>query len=153
MHTRLSLSLVSLLALLASGLGASAAPEPEFHDPHPRVPLSAAVTWGDLVFLSGQLGIDPATGELAPGGVGPETRQALANVGRLVDRHGSSIDRVVKCTVFLVDLADYGPMNEEYRRVFSEKPPARSAMAVAGLALGARVEIECLAVRGPSGEP
>lgn len=109
-----------------------------------NLPFSAAVRTGDLLFLSGAIGIDPSTGALAPGGIQPETRQTLENIRTRLALFGSSMDRVVKCTVFLADMAEWGAMNEVYRTFFAN-PPARSALGASGLALGARVEIECLA--------
>jgi 2-iminobutanoate/2-iminopropanoate deaminase len=113
-----------------------------------NLPFSAAVRVGDLLFLSGAIGIDPATGQLPPGGIQPETRQTLENIKANVERFGSSMDRVVKCTVFLADMGEWGAMNEVYRSFFP-KPPARSALGASGLALDARVEIECIAVLNP----
>jgi 2-iminobutanoate/2-iminopropanoate deaminase len=110
-----------------------------------NLPFSAAVRVGDLLFLSGAIGIDPATGQLPPGGIQPETRQTLENIRANVERFGSSMDRVVKCTVFLADMGEWGAMNEVYRSFFPN-PPARSALGASGLALDARVEIECIAV-------
>ncbi len=109
--------------------------------------LSAVVKVGDLLYLSGQLGAVPGQG-LAPGGIGPETKQAMENIKRVVEAAGSAMDRVVKCTVFLADIADFRAMNEVYRTYFPAEPPARSTVAVAGLVLNARVEIECLALTG-----
>jgi reactive intermediate/imine deaminase len=109
------------------------------------LPFSAAVRTGDLLFLSGSIGIDPATGQLAPGGIEAETRQTLENIKANVARFGTSMDRVVKCTVYLADMAEWGAMNEVYRTYFPN-PPARSALGASGLALSARVEIECIAV-------
>ena len=108
------------------------------------LPFSAAVRAGKLLFLSGSIGIDPATGQLAPGGIQAETRQTLENIKASVERYGTSMDRVVKCTVFLADMAEWGAMNEAYREYFPN-PPARSALGASGLALSARVEIECIA--------
>ena len=108
------------------------------------LPFSAAVRTGKLLFLSGSIGIDPATGQLAPGGIQAETRQTLENIKASVERYGSSMERVVKCTVFLADMAEWGAMNEAYREYFPN-PPARSALGASGLALSARVEIECIA--------
>ncbi len=113
-----------------------------------NLPFSAAVRVGDLLFLSGAIGIAPDTGQLPPGGIQPETRQTLENIRASVERFGSSMERVVKCTVFLADMAEWGAMNEVYRTFFPN-PPARSALGVSGLALGARVEIECIAVIEP----
>ncbi len=112
------------------------------------LPFSTAVRVGNLIYLSGQVGVLPGSRQLAPGGVGPETRQTLENIKRVLEHAGSSMDRVVKCTVFLQDIADYGAMNEVYATFFPKDPPARSTVAGSGLALGARVEIECMAVAG-----
>lgn len=112
------------------------------------LPFSSAVRVGDLLYLSGQIGAIPGTRELPEGGVGPETRQTLENIRGVLEHAGSSLARVVKCTVFLADIADYAVMNEVYRTFFPEKPPARSTVAGSGLALGARVEIECIALVG-----
>lgn len=112
------------------------------------LPFSTAVRVGNMIYLSGQVGTVPGSRQLAPGGVGPETRQTLENVKRTLEQAGSSIDRVVKCTVFLQDIADYAAMNEVYATFFPKDPPARSTVAGSGLALGARVEIECMAVAG-----
>lgn len=112
------------------------------------LPFSEAVRAGDLLFLSGQIGNAPGTWDLVPGGIEAETRQTLENVGAILERHGSSFDRVVKCTVFLQDIEEWPAMNGVYRTYFSSGPPARSALAGSGLALGARVEIECIAVIG-----
>jgi len=113
-----------------------------------NLPFSSAVRVGDMLYLSGAIGIDRETGELAPGGIQAETRQTLENIRDSVQRFGSSMDRVVKCTVFLADMAEWGAMNEVYRSFFPN-PPARSALGTSGLALGSRVEIECIAVIGP----
>lgn len=112
------------------------------------LPFSPAVRAGDLLFLSGQIGIRPGTLELVPGGVRPETRQTLENIRAVLEHAGSSMDRVVKCTVFLADIEDWPAINEVYRTFFPTDPPARSAVAGSGLALGARVEIECIALAG-----
>ena len=111
-----------------------------------NLPFSEAVRVGDMLYLSGQLGIPPGAGELVPGGIQPETRQVLDNIQAALERHGSSMDRVVKCTVFLADIAEWPSMNEVYTTNFPENPPARSALAAKDLAFDARVEIECMAV-------
>lgn len=108
-------------------------------------PFSEAVRVGDLLFLSGMLGIKPGTSELVPGGIGPETRQTLENIRAAVVRHGGSMNRVAKCTVFLADISEWAAMNEVYVEFFPTFRPARSALGVSGLALDARVEIECIA--------
>lgn len=109
------------------------------------LPFSSAVRVDNLLFLSGMLGNMPGTSNLAEGGIQPETRQTLENIKRVVEQFGSSMDRVVKCTVFLADIAEWGAMNEVYKTYFPNKP-ARSALGASGLALNARVEIECIAV-------
>lgn len=112
------------------------------------IPFSPAVKVGNVIYLSGQIGNVPGTRNVVPGGIGPETRQTMENIKATLVAAGSSLDRVFKCTVFLADMADYAAMNEVYASYFPSEPPARSAMAGSGLALGARVEIECLAVAG-----
>lgn len=113
----------------------------------PDLPFSALVRVGPTLYLSGQLGTD-STGHLVPGGIGPETAQALANIRALLEAHGSSLDRVVKCTAMLADMAEWGAMNQQYVRFFTVHRPARSAFGTTGLALGARVELECTALAG-----
>lgn len=106
---------------------------------------SPAIRSGDVLYLSGALGFDPETGDL-PEGVGPQTRQAMENVRTRLEAAGAGLDDLLKCTVLLADIDDYGAMNEVYRTFFEETaPPARSAFAVSGLAADARVEIECIA--------
>ena len=109
-----------------------------------KLPFSEAVRVGTMLYLSGAMGID-ATGVLVPGGIEAETRQALANIRSVLERHGSSMDRVVKCTVMLADMEEWAAMNRVYIEHFSMDLPARSAFGVSGLALGGRVEIECVA--------
>ena len=110
--------------------------------------LSAAIKAGGFLFVSGQLGTIPGGRGLAPGGITAETRQTLENVKRVVEAAGSSMERVVKCTVFLIDIAEFGQMNEVYKTFFPKDPPTRATVAVAGLVLNARIEIECLALAG-----
>jgi 2-iminobutanoate/2-iminopropanoate deaminase len=112
------------------------------------LPFSEAVRVEDILYLSGQIGNRPGTTELVPGGVAEETRQTLENIRTVLERHGSSLDRIFKCTIFLADIDEWPRMNEVYRTFFDEKKPARSAVAGSGLALGARVEIDCIAVIG-----
>lgn len=112
----------------------------------PGLPFSTAVRVGNVLYLSGQIGTSPETGQLVPGGIRAETRQTLENIKRTLEQIGSSMDRVFKCTVFLQDIGDYGAMNEIYRTYFPKDPPARSTVAASGLAFGARIEIECLAL-------
>jgi 2-iminobutanoate/2-iminopropanoate deaminase len=108
------------------------------------LPFSAAVRAGSLLYVSGQLGTD-STLRLVSGGIGPETRQALENIRSIVEAAGGSMERIVKCTVMLADIDDWGAMNQEYVKFFSAGLPARSALGANGLAMGARVEIECIA--------
>ena len=109
------------------------------------LPFSAAVRVDNLLFLSGNIGNIPGSMTLAEGGIQGETRQTLENIKNVLETFGSSMDKVVKCTVFLADISEWGAMNEVYKTYF-ENPPARSALGVGGLALGARTEIECIAV-------
>ena len=108
------------------------------------LPFSEAVRVGDLLFMSGQLGNSGGLG-LVEGGVGPETTQTMENIKSVLERNGLGLDRVVKCTVFLADIDEWPLVNEVYKTYFGDNPPARSALAASGLALGARVEIECIA--------
>lgn len=116
-----------------------------------NLPFSSAVRVGNTLYLSGSIGIIPGTMDLAEGGIQGETRQTMDNIGQALQTFGSSFERVVKCTVFLADMAEWGAMNEVYRTYF-ENPPARSALGASGLALDARVEIECIAVVSDAGE-
>ena len=109
------------------------------------LPFSAAVRVGRMLYLSGQIGIDDS-GKLVPGGIQAETRQALENVRATLEQCGSSLERVVKATVMLADMSEWADMNKVYVTFFGRHFPARSALGVNGLALGARIEIECIAV-------
>ena len=108
-------------------------------------PYSQAIRTGDLVFTAGQLGIDPATGELAADDVSGQAERALANLRAILEAAGSGLDRLVKVTVFLADIGDWPAVNEVYARLIPEPFPARSAFAVKDLPKGARVEIEAVA--------
>lgn len=110
-------------------------------------PYSQAIEVGDMVFVSGQLPVDPATGEFVPGGVRELTRRSLTNIKNILAATGLTMEHVVKTTVFLADMADLAEMNEAYASFFEGVAPARSAMAVKTLPKGARVEIECIACR------
>ncbi|HUP23324.1 MAG TPA: alpha/beta fold hydrolase [Thermoanaerobaculia bacterium] len=128
-------------------------PERVILDDLGRLPsFSHATVVGDLVFVSGTLGTRPGSDELVDGGVREETRQTLRNIARILEGAGTSLDRVAKCNVYLVDLADFPVMNETYLEFFGERtgqdPPARTTVGVASLVLGAAVEIECIASRG-----
>jgi reactive intermediate/imine deaminase len=109
------------------------------------LPFSDAVRAGPFLFVSGQIGNRPGTLELAPGGIRPEARQALENIRTILRSNGSSMEQVAKCTVFLADIAQWAEFNAVYAEFFPTDPPARSALGANGLALGARVEVECLA--------
>lgn len=110
-------------------------------------PYSQAVQAGDTVYVSGQLPIDPATGQMAEGGVAELTRQSLTNIRAILAEAGLTMDHVVKTTVMLADMADFAEMNAVYAEFFTAPYPARSAFAVKTLPKGARVEIECIAVK------
>jgi 2-iminobutanoate/2-iminopropanoate deaminase len=114
-------------------------------NPDMQLPFSEAVRVGDMLYLSGKIGNIPGTRDLAEGGIAGETRQALENIKATLEKHGSSMDEVVKCTVFLADIAEWAAMNEVYITYFPVNPPARSALGSSGLALNSRVEIECFA--------
>ena len=109
-------------------------------------PYSAAIGTGNLVFTSGQLGLDPATGNLVPGGIEAETRQALTNLQNVLADSGSGMERIVKTTVFLKDMADFPKMNAIYAEFFPANPPARSTVQVAALPKNGMVEIEAVAI-------
>ena len=109
-------------------------------------PYSQAIRANGFVFCAGQTPIDPAAGKLIEGDVPAQTRQVLHNIGAILDAAGTSLSKVVKTTVFLTDMANFKAMNEVYAEFFPEHPPARSTIAVAGLPLGAQVEIECIAL-------
>ncbi len=111
----------------------------------PIGPYSPAIRFGHLVFTSGQIGLDPKTGKLVSGGVAAEAKQALENTGTLLRTAGASFDHVVKTTLFLKDIADFGAVNEIYSQYFSQEPPARSTFQVVALPGGALVEIEVIA--------
>lgn len=112
------------------------------------LPFSPVVRVGKVLYLSGQLGTNPATGALVPGGIAAETRQAMQNIQDLVIANGSSMDRVVKCTVMLADINEWAAMNAVYVTFFPNHKPARSAFGTSGLARNGRAEIECIAIAG-----
>jgi 2-iminobutanoate/2-iminopropanoate deaminase len=107
---------------------------------------SQAVRSGNMVFTAGQLALDPATGKMLADDITIQTEQALKNLTAVLEAAGSSLANVVKCTVFLQDMGEFAAMNTVYAQFFAENPPARSAVQVAALPLGARVEIEAIAV-------
>jgi reactive intermediate/imine deaminase len=146
-----TLALALVLTAGLAGCSGADAPEPKPHrqvlapSPSPLPVFSPAVRTGDLVFLSGTIGNRPGTREVVSGGIVPETEQALTNIETLLEGIGLAMEDVVKCTVFLADMRDYERMNEVYARFFPQDPPARSTLGANGLALGARIEIECIA--------
>lgn len=112
-------------------------------------PFSEAVRVGNMLYLSGQIGtVSPGEARLVEGGIQAETRQTLENIKAVLERYGSSLDRIVKCTVMIDDIAEWPAMNEVYATYFPGNKPARSALGADGLALGAAVEIECWATVG-----
>jgi 2-iminobutanoate/2-iminopropanoate deaminase len=120
--------------------------------PNPIGPYNQAIRSGEFVFCSGQVGLDPATSALVGGGITAQTHQVLRNLEAVLAASGLSLDDVVKTTIYLVDLADFSAVNTAYGEHFGELPPARSTIGVVALPLGARVEIDAIAI-GPSSKP
>ena len=135
-----------LFGLVAMSLGTAA--NPEFFDEGPMAgkgyPFSESVRVGDILFISGQVGVDE-NNELVEGGIVGETRQIMSNIGGALERRGLGFSDVVKCTVFLADVDEWGKFNTIYTSYFEPPYPARSALGANGLALGARLEVECIA--------
>ena len=149
----ISTSIVTACARAGTGSAVPAAPAVEFLTPYgqPTRPFTPAVRVGNLLFLSGQIGTTAdAAGGLVTGGIEAETRQTMENIKDVLTRSGSSLDQVVKCTVMLADMSEWARMNTVYTTFFPNHKPARSAFGATALALGARVEIECIAVIGAS---
>lgn len=148
-HSAFRCAAVASIVLLGNSPLAAADREPEFlNSPEAAqrgLPFSEAVRAGDFLFLAGQVGDDPKTGRVVPGGIKAEARQTLQHIRSVLERNGSSLKDVVKCTVFLADIKEWPAFNEVYREFFSAPFPARSAFAASGLALDARVELECIA--------
>lgn len=131
----LQLILLGLLVLCASPSGAA-----------PTVlPFSEARQAGNLLFLAGQIGTLPGKSELVAGGIEPEARQTMENIRQVLEKHGLDMGDIVKCTVMLADIGEWASFNRIYVQFFEQPYPARSAFAAAGLALNARVEVECIA--------
>jgi len=145
----LHLAVLAVILALAAGCGMRHHGKVEHlpleSDPDGKLPFSDVVRAGKLLFQSGKLGFDPATNKLVPGGIQAETRATMEAIKAGFARYGAGMDRVVKCTVFLADMKEWAAMNEVYVQYFPAARPARSALGVNGLALGARVEIECIA--------
>lgn len=139
---------VLLSGVLAGGIAAQDRQVINAPGAPPGLPFSSAVRIGNVLYLSGQIGVLPGTRQLADTGVAGQTRQVFENMKAVLTYAGSSLERVFKCTVFLSNIADYATMNAVYATYFPKDPPARSTVAGSGLALGARVEIECLATVG-----
>ncbi len=116
------------------------------HAPKAIGPYSQAIVHNGLAFLSGQIPLDPATGQLVEGGIAAQTERVLENIKSVLEACGSSLDRVVKTTVFLKDMGEFSQMNDVYARYFSANPPARSTVEAARLPRDARVEIEAIAI-------
>jgi 2-iminobutanoate/2-iminopropanoate deaminase len=114
--------------------------------PFQGAPYSQAIRANGMVFCAGQVGLDAATGKLVDGGVEAQARRAMENLGAVLAAAGSSPDRILKTTIFVVDLGDFATVNEVYGSFFSADPPARSTVQVAGLPAGALVEIEAIAL-------
>lgn len=141
MRRLIAAAVVALIPALAS----AQAPQFLITNPQSTAPFSPAVRVGNMLFLAGQIGTEH--GKLVAGGIGPETKQALTNIKTVLEANGSDMEHVVKCTVFLADMKEWGAMNEVYRTMFTPgKFPARSAFGTSGLANDARTEIECIAV-------
>ena len=152
MNKTTNLSLI--LMLLVSAMAAAAADEAaaveylNSGEVFPAgIPLSEAVRVGDTLYLSGQIGIVPGTMNLAPGGLEGETRQTMENIKTTLKAHGYAMNNVVKCLVMLADISQWSMFNEVYETYFDEPYPARSAFGANGLAIGAQVEVECIAIR------
>jgi reactive intermediate/imine deaminase len=137
--------LLLVLTLLAAA-APLAAQQPQFITADSTLPFSQSVRVGNTIYLSGMIGAEGTA--LVPGGIQAETRRTLEQIRTALARHGAGMNDVVKCTVFLADMAEWAAMNEVYVTFFPRHRPARSAVGVNGLALNARVEIECVAVTG-----
>jgi 2-iminobutanoate/2-iminopropanoate deaminase len=110
-------------------------------------PISQGISAGGFIFCSGQLPVDPATGKIVPGAIEEQTRQVLKNLSAVLEAGGSSIDNVVKCTVLMTDITEFQAMNKVYAEFFKAPCPARATFQIGALALGAKIEIECIAVK------
>ena len=139
-----------MLSSLLAACAAQAKP-PEFLDSgkvYPaNVPLAEAVRIDNTLLLSGQIGIQPGTLKLVPGGIAAESKQTMDNIKTTLEAHGYTMADLVKCTVMLADISKWGEFNEIYKSYFKGRYPARSAMGVNGLAVGAQVEVDCIAYK------
>ncbi|MBN1230407.1 MAG: RidA family protein [Anaerolineales bacterium] len=114
----------------------------------PLAPYSPGILVGDFLYTSGQIGIDPTTGKIIPGGVSAETKMALENLTKIIEAAGLTLKNIVKTTIFMTDIQFYSEINQIYGEYFKVDPPARSAIQVSALPAGALVEIEAVAVMG-----
>lgn len=144
-------SFMAMVLLTYAASVSAAPPTPEFFArkgaPGQVYPFSEATRAGDMLYLSGDIGVG-ADGKLVVGGITAETKQTMDNIGATLARHNSSYDRVVQCTVALADMAEWPAFNAAYKPYFKAHFPARMAFGASALALGARVEIQCIAVVG-----
>jgi 2-iminobutanoate/2-iminopropanoate deaminase len=151
MNRSQSYSIAAGCLLLAANALASPPASPEFLNSgkvYPAgVPLAEAVRIDNTLLLSGQIGIQPGTLKLVPGGLKAEAKQTMDNIKTTLEAHGYSMRDLVKCTVMLVDIAKWGEFNDIYKTYFTDRFPARSAMGVSGLAIGSQVEVECIAYK------
>jgi 2-iminobutanoate/2-iminopropanoate deaminase len=115
--------------------------------PFEGAPYSQGIVFGDLVFVAGQLGIDPATGQVVEGGISAQTERVMENIQAILEEAGSSLDKLLKTTIYIVDLADFAALNEVYARYLEEPYPARATIEIGSLPSGALVEIEAIAHR------
>jgi len=113
--------------------------------PFQGAPYSQAIRWGELVFVSGQLAVDPESGEMVGGGIAEQADQVMQNLQAILEEAGSSLKQILKTTIFLADLGDFGAMNEVYGRHLGHQPPARATVQVGALPSGALVEIDAIA--------
>ena len=113
--------------------------------PFQGAPYSQAVVWDDLVFVSGQVPLDPETGQMVEGGIREQAERVLRNLEAILEEAGSSLDNLVKTTIFIVDFGDFGDLNDVYRRFVGENPPARATVEIKSLPQGALLEIDAIA--------
>lgn len=145
-----SASVLILMASLTLCAGATAQQQSQIqflNQASSSSPFSEAVRVGNVLYISGQMGLQPGTTTLTPGGIEPETKQAMENLKATLLRYGYSMKDVVKCTGMLADMKEFGSFNAAYLSFFSKPYPARSVIGVAGLAFGGRVEVECIAAK------
>ncbi len=150
--TRIIVALACFCLLVASGVGAQQAAKQETKVEYLKtptsmdLPFSDAVRVGNILYLSGEIGLDYSTMKLVPGGIKAETKQTMENIKKTLEKYGSSVDNIFKCTVVMTDITEWPLMNEVYATYFEkDRLPARSAVGANGLPLGAKVEIECFA--------